>query len=71
MTTLGGMYLSYYVDIASGASIVLCAALLFAGTTGGKEVASGATGWAEVRSTGNAMTEDAATNHNIRRTAWR
>jgi len=29
VTALGGMYLSYYVDIASGASIVLCAALLF------------------------------------------
>lgn len=29
LTALGGMYLSYYIDIASGASIVLCATLLF------------------------------------------
>jgi ABC-type Mn2+/Zn2+ transport system permease subunit len=29
VTAVGGMYLSYYVNIASGASIVLCAALLF------------------------------------------
>lgn len=29
LTALGGMYLSYYVDIASGASIVLCATLVF------------------------------------------
>jgi len=29
LTALVGMYLSYYFDIASGASIVLFAALLF------------------------------------------
>ena len=34
VTALGGMYLSYYVDIASGASIVLCAALLFVAVLG-------------------------------------
>jgi ABC-type Mn2+/Zn2+ transport system permease subunit len=31
LTALVGMYLSYYVNIASGASIVLFAALLFVG----------------------------------------
>jgi manganese/iron transport system permease protein/iron/zinc/copper transport system permease protein len=31
LTALLGMYLSYYLDIASGASIVLFSALLFAG----------------------------------------
>lgn len=30
-TAVLGMYLSYYIDIASGASIVLCAALVFLG----------------------------------------
>ncbi len=34
VTALCGMYLSYYVDIASGASIVLFAALLFMGVLG-------------------------------------
>jgi ABC-type Mn2+/Zn2+ transport system permease subunit len=34
MTALGGMYVSYYMDIASGASIVLCATLLFVGVLG-------------------------------------
>lgn len=34
LTALLGMYLSYYLDIASGASIVLFAALLFAGVWG-------------------------------------
>ena len=29
VTAVGGMYLSYYVNMASGASIVLCATLLF------------------------------------------
>jgi manganese/iron transport system permease protein/iron/zinc/copper transport system permease protein len=29
VTAVSGMYLSYYVNMASGASIVLCAALLF------------------------------------------
>jgi manganese/iron transport system permease protein/iron/zinc/copper transport system permease protein len=31
LTALGGMYLSYYLDVASGASIVLCATMLFLG----------------------------------------
>jgi manganese/iron transport system permease protein/iron/zinc/copper transport system permease protein len=31
LTALVGMYLSYYFDIASGASIVLFSALLFVG----------------------------------------
>jgi ABC-type Mn2+/Zn2+ transport system permease subunit len=34
VTALCGMYVSYYVDIASGASIVLFAALLFVGVLG-------------------------------------
>ena len=34
LTALVGMYLSYYFDIASGASIVLFAALLFVGVLG-------------------------------------
>jgi ABC-type Mn2+/Zn2+ transport system permease subunit len=36
LTALLGMYLSYYLDIASGASIVLFAALLFMGVLGGQ-----------------------------------
>ena len=39
LTALGGMYLSYYFDIASGASIVLFAALLFVGVLGSRRVA--------------------------------
>jgi ABC-type Mn2+/Zn2+ transport system permease subunit len=34
LTALLGMYLSYYLDIAAGASIVLFSALLFAGVWG-------------------------------------
>jgi manganese/iron transport system permease protein/iron/zinc/copper transport system permease protein len=37
-TALLGMYLSYYLDIASGACIVLCSALLFAAAWGYRQV---------------------------------
>ena len=38
-TAVVGMYLSYYLDIASGASIVLLAALVFAGVLGWGQIA--------------------------------
>jgi manganese/iron transport system permease protein/iron/zinc/copper transport system permease protein len=38
LTALLGMYLSYYLDIASGASIVLFAALLFMGVLGSQRL---------------------------------
>ena len=38
LTALLGMYLSYYLDIASGASIVLFAALLFMAVLGGRRL---------------------------------
>lgn len=37
-----GMYLSYYLDIASGASIVLLAALIFVGVLAWRELSAGA-----------------------------
>jgi manganese/iron transport system permease protein/iron/zinc/copper transport system permease protein len=37
-----GMYLSYYLDIASGASIVLLAALIFVGVLAWREFSAGA-----------------------------
>lgn len=38
LTALGGMYVSYYVDVASGASIVLCATLAFLAVLGWRGV---------------------------------
>jgi manganese/iron transport system permease protein/iron/zinc/copper transport system permease protein len=42
MTAALGMYLSYYLDIASGASIVLLAALIFVGVLAWREISAGA-----------------------------
>jgi manganese/iron transport system permease protein/iron/zinc/copper transport system permease protein len=42
ITAALGMYLSYYLDIASGASIVLLAALIFVGALAWRELNAGA-----------------------------
>lgn len=42
VTAALGMYLSYYLDIASGASIVLLAALIFVGVLAWRELSAGA-----------------------------
>jgi manganese/iron transport system permease protein/iron/zinc/copper transport system permease protein len=42
ITAALGMYLSYYLDIASGASIVLLAALIFVGVLAWREFSAGA-----------------------------
>jgi ABC-type Mn2+/Zn2+ transport system permease subunit len=42
ITAMLGMYLSYYLDIASGASIVLLAALIFVGVLAWRELSPGA-----------------------------
>jgi manganese/iron transport system permease protein/iron/zinc/copper transport system permease protein len=41
ITAALGMYLSYYLDIASGASIVLLAALIFVGVLAWREISAG------------------------------
>ena len=54
-TTLGGitaalgMYLSYHLDLASGASIVLLAAIIFAGVLAWRELSTGALALRRVR----------------------
>ncbi|MFQ5875090.1 MAG: metal ABC transporter permease [Dehalococcoidia bacterium] len=52
LTALVGMYLSYHLDIASGASIVLLSALLFAIALGYRHFAATAVANRQAHNTG-------------------